>query len=141
MVMWVSEMGNVTGKRPFTKFSCSLLLKQFLFLQASHRLCYWIILTKATLGMPSCKSLNNCSNTKETSLSVTFTGIPEITIWSLFVSKTKPVLTSNSSYKLHLRGKNKSKGNNNCWLEAWLTVMFVKIAHIKPADVHAVGLQ
>jgi hypothetical protein len=58
--------------------------------------------------------------------------------------KTKPVLTSesfNSSISSISTEEEQIKGNNNCWLEAWLTVMFVKIAHTKPADVHAVGLQ
>jgi hypothetical protein len=41
--------------------------------------CNRIILTKTTVRIPSCKSSVIVHNTKDTSLSVTFTGVPEMT--------------------------------------------------------------
>src|SRR3970040_3118332 len=86
---------------------------------------FWL---KLLSGIPSCKSLKSCSKTNEASLSETLTGNPEITTLSSFVSsKTKPVLV-NEGFNSVINWispleKYKYNGNNNCWLDAKLTVI------------------
>jgi hypothetical protein len=147
---WVYEMGKhwgLAGKKSvdqvllFFSVKCVPVLHAKLLAIDLAIVSFWL---KLLSGIPSCKSIIVLKPMKLALRYIHWNSWNNNMIGVVFF-ENKPVFINDNCNSpmssISLDEKNRFKGNNSCWLDAWFTVIFTKTAHTKPVDAPVADLQ